>query len=87
MALRGREWHDRLHVMSRSSSARHVRQYRERMKQAGLRLVQFWVPDTRVPGFAEECRRQSQRTARRRLGERDTLDWLDHARDTDGWTP
>ena len=28
-------------------------------RRAGLRLVQMWVPDTRHPGFAEECRRQS----------------------------
>jgi hypothetical protein len=25
----------------------------------GLRPVQIWLPDTRRPGFAEECRRQS----------------------------
>ncbi|MBL8985764.1 MAG: DUF3018 family protein, partial [Gemmatimonadetes bacterium] len=50
------------------------------------RLVQFWVPDTRVPGFAEECRRQSQRAARARRGEREALDWLDRARDIDAWT-
>jgi hypothetical protein len=56
------------------------------MRRAGLRLVQFWVPDTRVPGFAEECRRQSERADRARGGEREALDWLDGARDTDGWT-
>jgi hypothetical protein len=27
---------------------------------AGLRPVQIWVPDTRRPDFAEECRRQGQ---------------------------
>jgi hypothetical protein len=26
---------------------------------SGLRPIQIWVPDTRRPGFAEECRRQS----------------------------
>lgn len=26
---------------------------------AGLRPVQIWVPDTRRPGFEQECRRQS----------------------------
>lgn len=33
-------------------------------RRAGLRSVQFWVPDTRHPGFAKECRRQSQLVAR-----------------------
>ena len=29
-------------------------------REAGLRPVQLWVPDTRDPEFAEECRRQSR---------------------------
>ncbi len=33
--------------------------YRQRMRAAGLRPIQIWVPDTRAPGFAELCRRQS----------------------------
>jgi hypothetical protein len=33
------------------------------MRAAGLRPVQIWVPDTRAPGFAEECRRQCMRIA------------------------
>ncbi len=33
--------------------------HRQRLRAAGLRPVQIWVPDTRRPGFAEECRRQS----------------------------
>lgn len=36
-----------------------VRKRREHLKAAGLRPLQIWVPDTRRPGFAEECRRQS----------------------------
>jgi hypothetical protein len=35
--------------------------HRQRLRAAGLRPVQIWVPDTRRPGFAEECRRQSLR--------------------------
>jgi len=34
--------------------------YRARLREQGLRPIQIWVPDTRRPGFAEECRRQSQ---------------------------
>lgn len=37
-----------------------VRQHRERLRTAGLRPIQLWVPDTRAPGFAEECQRQSR---------------------------
>lgn len=36
-----------------------VRQHRDRLRAQGLRPLQVWVPDTRVPGFAEEARRQS----------------------------
>ena len=33
---------------------------RDKLRAAGLRPIQIWVPDTRAPGFAEECRRQMQ---------------------------
>lgn len=36
-----------------------VNKRREILRAAGLRPVQIWVPDTRLEGFAEECRRQS----------------------------
>ncbi|MBI3043104.1 MAG: antitoxin MazE family protein [Betaproteobacteria bacterium] len=35
-----------------------MRGYRARRQAAGLRLIQLWVPDTRSPRFAAECRRQ-----------------------------
>jgi hypothetical protein len=37
-----------------------VQKRRETLRGAGLRPIQIWVPDTRHPGFAEECRRQAQ---------------------------
>lgn len=37
-----------------------MRGYRARRQAAGLRLVQLWVPDTRSPRFAAECRRQAR---------------------------
>lgn len=58
--------------------------YRDKLRAAGLRPVQIWVPDTRRPGFAEECRRQS-RALRDDPLERETLDWLEDAADTEGW--
>jgi hypothetical protein len=36
-----------------------VRRHRNANRQKGMKLVQFWVPDTSAPGFAEEARRQS----------------------------
>jgi len=36
-----------------------MKHYRDRLREAGLRPIQIWVPDARVPGFPEECRRQS----------------------------
>jgi hypothetical protein len=41
------------------SSSERVRAYRERMRKKGMRLVQFWVPDTSTPEFKAEARRQS----------------------------
>jgi hypothetical protein len=35
-----------------------VTRSRERMRAAGLRPVQFWVPDTRLASFAADLRRQ-----------------------------
>ena len=32
---------------------------REALRAAGLQPVPIWMPDTRRPGFAAECRRQS----------------------------
>jgi len=52
-----------------------VQQIRERMRARGMRLVQFWVPDTRAPGFAEELARQCRVLAEHPDRELDT--WLD----------
>jgi len=35
-----------------------VARSRERMRAAGLRPVQFWVPDTRLPSFVAEVQSQ-----------------------------
>jgi hypothetical protein len=41
-----------------------VRKHRDALRAAGLRPIQIWVPDTRQPGFARECRLQSRRVAK-----------------------
>lgn len=62
-----------------------VKRHRDRLRAAGLRPVQIWVPDTRRPGFAEECRRQSL-LLRDDPHEREILDWIEAVADTEGWT-
>lgn len=61
-----------------------VQRHRNGLRAAGLRPLQFWVPDTCRPGFAAECRRQSQ-LVRDTPQEQETMDWLDTVRDTEGW--
>lgn len=36
-----------------------VRAYRDRLRAQGLRPIQIWIPDTRLPAFAAEAHRQS----------------------------
>lgn len=42
------------------TGAERVRRRRDKLRAAGLRPVQIWVPDTRAAGFAAECARQVQ---------------------------
>lgn len=34
--------------------------HREKLRAAGFKRVQIWVPDPSAPGFAAECQRQSR---------------------------
>jgi hypothetical protein len=69
-----------------SSTVVRVRKRRAALRQAGLRPVQIWVPDTRRPGFAEECRRQSRLVAEADLADGDLGEFLNAAlADVDGW--
>jgi hypothetical protein len=63
-----------------------VQKHRDALRVAGLRPVQIWVPDTRCPDFAEECRRQSRLAARADSGG-DLDPFMDAAlAEIDGWT-
>jgi hypothetical protein len=55
--------------------------YRERMRAAGLRPVQIWVPDTRSPDFAAECRRQAHRINQAANNETNPLRFIEAAAD------
>lgn len=69
------------------TGAERVKRRRDKLRAVGLRPVQIWVPDTRAPGFAGECARQSRiiRDAESRMGHADDEAWSDIS-DTDGWT-
>ena len=45
--------------MKTHPSRERVQTHRNRLRAAGLKPVQIWVPDPKAPGFAAECRRQS----------------------------
>jgi hypothetical protein len=60
-------------------TAERVRKRRTALRDAGLRPLQIWVPDTRIPGFAEECRRQGQRVAEADAADPDLRGFIDTA--------
>ena len=49
---------------ARSTSRDKVRAHRTRLRKAGLRPVQIWVPDVRSKSFARAAHRQSLAVAR-----------------------
>ena len=57
-----------------------MRDYRARLRAAGLRPVQIWVPDIHAENFAEEVRRQSLLVSNR-SSEADALDFIETAAD------
>jgi hypothetical protein len=47
-------------VLMQTQPVKHrVQSHRARLRAAGLKPIQIWVPDPKAPGFAAECRRQS----------------------------
>lgn len=64
-----------------------VSKHRQSKREAGLRLVQLWVPDTRSEGFDEECRRQSRLAAKADRSDAELESVMDGTlQDLDGWT-
>ena len=69
-----------------TSGAENVRKTRAALRSAGLRPVQIWVPDTRRPGFAAECRRQAAVVAEADRQDQETCRLIDAAlAEVDGW--
>jgi len=64
-----------------------VQKRRALLRASGLRPLQIWVPDTRRPGFAEECRRQALVVARADLDDTDLEAFMEASlADADDWT-
>jgi hypothetical protein len=64
-----------------------VQKHRDALRLAGLRPVQIWVPDTRQPNFAEECRHQCRLAAQADMADTDLQHFMDEAlADMNGWT-
>jgi len=64
-----------------------VQRRRDKLRAAGLRPVQIWVPDTRAVGFAEECARQARLIRQSETPEsRAENEGWSEASDTSGWT-
>ena len=68
-------------LMSASDVNSRVKKYRDSLRKAGLRPIQLWVPDTRLPGFAEECHRQSLLAAAADAADKDLLEFMDKVLD------
>ena len=64
------------------TSTEKMQDYRKRMRDAGLRPVQIWVPDVRSKRFAEEARRQSLLVSKTD-SEREVLDFIEAVADLD----
>lgn len=64
-----------------------VQKHRDALRMAGLRPVQIWVPDTRRPDFAKECRRQCRAAAKADMADASMQRFMDEAlANVDGWT-
>ena len=48
---------------SHTAPSKRMTAYRERLRAAGLRPVQLWLPDTRSAAFARQCAREAEAIA------------------------
>ena len=70
-----------------TSVAARVQKRRNALRMAGLRPIQIWVPDTRRPGFAAECQRQSKLASQADSADVEMMDFMDESLSgVDGWT-
>jgi hypothetical protein len=68
----------------RKSASDKMRAYRQRMRAAGMRQVQIWVPDATSPSLRREARRQSLLVSRS-PAEQEALRDIEALADLDDW--
>lgn len=69
------------------NAASRVQKHRAGLRASGLRPVQIWVPDSRRPDFAAECRRQSRLASAADQADAELSGFMDAAlADADGWS-
>lgn len=61
------------------TGSKRLRKQTNILRKLGLRPVKIWVPDTRCPGFDEECRRQSMLVAAADAADLDLAAFMDAA--------
>ena len=64
-----------------ATTAQRVEKRRTALRAQGLRPIQIWVPDTRAPGFAEECARQAAVVDAANREDAELMDFADAALD------
>ena len=73
-----------------ATTAQRVEKRRAALRAQGLRPIQIWVPDTRAPGFAEECARQAAIVDAANREDAELMDFadaaLDEAAELGDWT-
>jgi hypothetical protein len=62
-----------------SNTALRVQKHRLSLREAGLRPIQIWVPNTQALGFIEECRRQSALVATADRADTELMSFMDDA--------
>ena len=68
----------------RSDTSNREKKHRDVLRAAGLRPLQIWVPDSRRPGFAQECKRQSRKLWKD-PNEKRILNWLAKTTAAEDW--
>src|SRR3546814_10444561 len=68
-----------IHMAAIKQRADKVDRHRQRMRAAGFRPVQFWVPDTRGADFAERVRQQCLKRSEEHTSELQSLMRISYA--------
>ena len=71
--------------VQKSPSRKRVVSRRERLRAAGLRPIQIWVPDTRNPEIVEKIRAQAKALAAHDPAGDEMMDWVESVYEAPEW--